>query len=952
MTEDPRPVTEQISEISARYPDRVALSANERQLSYRELDLHADRLAGYLAAFGVGPGGSVAICMERSFDWVVAALAIMRAGAAYIPLDSAWPDARLCFAIDNSGASVLLGRAALLDRLMVKARGIDPRRDAAAIAAALAVKPTPISPKSLAYVIYTSGSTGNPKGVEITHSNLAHLVQWHRDAFGVTEQDRASHLAGLGFDAAVWELWPHLSDGATVCLADDAVRSSAELMQQWMIRERVTIGFVPTVHAKAMMAMEWPGKTALRFLLTGGEALHHTPPAGLPFKVVNNYGPTECTVVATSSVLESGSPVAPAIGRPINGATVYLLNEEGDPVPDGGVGEIYIGGNGVGRGYRNLPDLNQRSFLPDPFAPAPDARMYRTGDRGMRRPDGEIEFRGRLDRQTKIRGQRIELDEIDHVLARHPSIEFATVTTHSSGRGENRLVGYVLPRKEVCVPSTHEIQMHLLRTLPEYMIPDVFVQLEALPLSASGKLDLSLLPRPTAANLLEGASPKAPYSPTAEKLLQIIRELLEKDNITVEDNFFLAGGHSLLGMQLLMRLRKSFGVDVTLRQLFEAPSAELLAIPIEDMLRQSRLKAIWQDVLRQEQVNLDDDFFSLGGNPALTATLRRRIAAELGREIPTVELMRNCTIRKQAELMQVQPKGTPALPPGVVALRKSGTGHKIFWVHYLNADLANLIGDDQSFFSVGLTAEDFVSLGRAPTLQSIAACFIDKILATQAEGPYTIGGLCVGGILAYEIASQLQAAGREVSLLVLLDPPNPSYLDSCDSLARKLHYVQYALRRAERLGPRITFTYVREHLFKYVARSLNLKSTRTERSIAQQMIEAAAFEYRPRRYDGKVLLLLASERAPHVNFLPGWEAVIPGNLHTQYVDGHHRELTRAPHARRVADAIIRQLSLAGEQSQLNGPGSFSGSLEILEVEQTEDAELKEKLRRVRDQRTA
>ena len=494
--------------------------------------------------------------------------------------------------------------------------------------------------------------------------------------------------------------------------------------------------------------------------------------------------------------------------------------------------------------------------------------------------------------------------------------------------------------------------MHLLQTLPEYMIPDLFVQLEALPLSANGKLDLSILPRPTAANLLEGANAKAPNSPTAEKLLQIIRELLEKDSITVEDNFFLAGGHSLLGMQLLMRLRKAFGVDVTLRQLFEAPSAELLAIPVEDMLRQSRLTAIWRDVLGQEHVSLDDDFFSLGGNPALTATLRRRIAAELGHEIPTVELMQNRTVRKQAELMQVQPKGTPALPPGVLALRNSGTGHKIFWVHYLNTDLANLIGDDQSFFSVALTAEDFVSLGRAPTLQRIAACFLGKILATQAEGPYTIGGLCVGGILAYEIASQLQAAGREVSLLVLLDPPNPSYLASCDSLARKLHYVQYALRRAERLGPRITFTYVREHLFKYVARSLRLKSTRTERGIAQQMIEAAAFEYRPRRYDGKVLLLLASERAPHVNFLPGWQAVIPGNLHTQYVDGHHRELTRAPHARRVADAIIRQLSLAGEESQLNGPGSFGGSLEIMEVEQAESAELKDTSRREPDQKTA
>ena len=290
-------------------------------------------------------------------------------------------------------------------------------------------------------MIYTSGSTGVPKGVEITHANLSHLVRWHRDTFSVTRQDRASHLAGLGFDAAVWEIWPHLAAGATVCLADDAVRSSPELMQQWMIRERVTIGFVPTVHAAPMMAMEWPATTALRVLLTGGDVLHHAPPAQLPFDVVNNYGPTECTVVATSSVLKPGSHGAPPIGRPIAGTSVYLLDEYGEQVPDGSTGEIYIGGSGVGRGYRNLPESTERSFLPDPFAGASGARMYRTGDRGVRRPDGEIEFRGRLDRQTKIRGQRVELDEIGSILTHHPSIDFATAITNISEGGENRTCG-------------------------------------------------------------------------------------------------------------------------------------------------------------------------------------------------------------------------------------------------------------------------------------------------------------------------------------------------------------------------------------------------------------------------------------------------------------------------------------------------------------------------------
>ena len=370
-----------------------------------------------------------------------------------------------------------------------------------------------------------------------------------------------------------------------------------------MIRERVTIGFVPTVHVEAMMAMEWPAATALRLLLTGGDTLHHAPPVHLPFQVVNNYGPTECTVVATSSLLRSGSHGAPPTGRPIAGASVYLPNEEGEQVPDGSLGEIYIGGTGVGRGYRNLPDSNERSFLPDPFAGAPGACMYRTGDRGVRRPDGEIEFRGRLDRQTKIRGQRVELDEISGILTQHPSIDFATAITNRPAGGEDQLVGYVLPRKGACLPTANELQMHLLRSLPEYMIPGVFVQLDALPLSANGKLDLKMLPKPTAANLLEGAA-KAPASPMAEKLLTIVREPLENNAVTVEDNFFLAGGHSLLGMQLLTRLRSTVGVDMTLRQLFEAPSVERLAISVEHMLGQSRLAAIWGDVLGQKHVGL------------------------------------------------------------------------------------------------------------------------------------------------------------------------------------------------------------------------------------------------------------------------------------------------------------------------------------------------------------
>ena len=563
LTANLQPAPELISEFTNDHSQSVALRHQGREVTFAEFDSRANQFASYLAQRGVQPGGTVAICAERSIEWIVAALGIMQAGAAYVPLDASWPDDRLRYAVNDSGADVLVAHAEVLDRLSVKATGVDPWRDRELIAAAPAFQARPLQQESLAYLIYTSGSTGVPKGVEITHANLSHLIKWHWEAFKVTRHDRASHVAGLGFDAAVWEIWPSLAAGATLCIIDDDLRSSPELIQQWIIRERVTISFVPTVHTRPMTALAWPSETKLRLLLTGGDALHHSPPAGLPFEVVNNYGPTECTVVATSGFIKPQSPGVPSIGRAIAGATVYLLDETGAEVADGSVGEMYIGGTGVGRGYRNLPEITERAFLRDPFASSPDARMYRSGDRALRRPDGEIEFRGRVDRQAKIRGYRIELDEVASVLAHHPDIEFATATIHTPEGGENQLAAYVLPKQNASVPTVEDLQEHLQRSLPEYMVPAIFVRLNAVPLSPNGKVDLAQLPAVAEGNRLEKSVGRVASSPVEEKLLTMLRALLENDSIGPEDNIFLAGGHSLLGMQLVIRLRNTFGVDVT-----------------------------------------------------------------------------------------------------------------------------------------------------------------------------------------------------------------------------------------------------------------------------------------------------------------------------------------------------------------------------------------------------
>ncbi len=859
MQASARPVPEQISKIRRDYPHSIALSYGNRRLNYEEFDRSADRFAGYLMQLGVAPGGTVAICMERSFDWIIAALGIMRAGAAYVPLDSAWPDSRLRFAVKDSGATVLVARAAVLGRLSGEARGIDPCRDGAAIAATPTAARRPIEPESLAYVIYTSGSTGVPKGVEITHANLAHLTQWHQDAFGVTYQDRASHLAGLGFDAAAWELWPNLAAGATMCLANDTVRSSPELLQQWMIQERVTIGFVPTVHAAPMMAMAWPASTALRLLLTGGDVLHHTPAVRLPFDVVNNYGPTECTVVATSAVVKPGSHERPTIGCPIAGASVYLLDEYGGQVPDGSSGEIYIGGNGVARGYRNLPDSTERNFLPDPFSGAPAARMYRTGDLGIRRPDGEIEFHGRLDRQTKIRGQRVELDEIASVLAHHASIDFATAIAKCEKGAENRIVAYLLPKENAPVPTILELQKLLGRSLPDYMIPSMFVRLHQLPISPNGKLDLTMLPKPTDENLLERTAARAPATPIEEELLSIVQQLLENNAVRAEDNLFLAGGHSLFGMQLLMRLRSAFGVNLAVQQLFESPTVERLALLVEAKLEEQRI-----------------------------------------------------TVPQQAQLGCGRLTLAPS--PQAFAPQPPGTRNAIFWVHYFHANLAKAMGDDRPFFNVALALEDLESLRDAPSLQNIAACFVRKILAMQSAGPYIIGGYCLGGILAYEIASQMHAAGHEVPLLFLVDTPadplfyqSPRWNDEQppDRIERVVHLV----KRVAQLGPRESLVKVRLRLLERFR-----PKAKTRFQIIQETVVAAASRYQPKKYDGKVVLLLASDYVH--DFLLEWQTLALRNLQTHYLNGRHLDLLEQ-NVQDLANAMVSHLISTTDKKSLS-----------------------------------
>ena len=416
--------------------------------------------------------------------------------------------------------------------------------------------------------------------MEITHANLSHLINWHLKEFHVTHKDRTSHLASLGFDAAVWETWPTLCAGATLCIVSEPDRLSTDRLQQWLIQEQITISFVPTIQATSLIDKEWPSRTALRFMLTGADVLPRGPRKRIPFVFVNNYGPTECTVVATSGPVMAGSDSNPTIGKPIRGAEIYLLDADCEPVPDGEIGEIYIGGDGVGRGYRNLPEETQFAFLSDPFSFVPGARMYKTGDLGVRRGNGEIEFRGRIDRQVKICGKRVELDEIDSALARHQDISFASTHARVGSRGEIRLIAYVVAKSGGVALSADLLRKHLSQTLPSYMIPAHFVRLPSIPTLTNGKLDQKTLdmgsPFGIGTRLMTGRQ-----SQLGDRLLTVMQELLNDPTLSKADDFFLAGGHSLLGMQLILRIEEEFGAELSLQQILEYPTVNQLSAEIE-----------------------------------------------------------------------------------------------------------------------------------------------------------------------------------------------------------------------------------------------------------------------------------------------------------------------------------------------------------------------------------
>jgi len=580
-----------------RTPDAVALVFEEHHLTYRELNERSNQLAHYLQGQGVGPESLVGVCLERSVEMVIALLGVLKAGGAYVPIDPSHPSERLTYILEDTQLSILLmSRATLAEQLSLSSvQVVDLNTDWLSIAQECLIVPAvpSRSPQHSAYVIYTSGSTGTPKGVQMPHEAISNHMAWMQENLSLTTLDKVPFKTPFSFDASIWEIYAPLLAGAQLVVAAPEGHRDITYLTRLILRKEITV--LQLVPSLFQVFLEAPNIEqycqSLHTLFCGGEVLSTNLQErfwarSLDSKLCNLYGPTETCIDTTSWECEQicDSPTVP-IGRPIANTQVYVLDQAGQPVPVGVPGELHIGGIQLARGYYRRPGLTAERFVPHPFSETPGARLYKTGDLVKYRPDGTLEYLGRLDHQVKLRGFRIELSEIERVLEQHPEVAQAVVVAHGAESTATQLVGYVVPVSDAN-PSSATLRRFLTTQLPEYMVPAALVSLETLPLTPNGKVDRKALPTPEQSLVPQGGDFVPPQSPTEEVLAHIWSQVLGLEALSRHSHFFELGGHSLMATRVISQVRQTFGVEVPLRRLFECPTIAELATAIEAALHE------------------------------------------------------------------------------------------------------------------------------------------------------------------------------------------------------------------------------------------------------------------------------------------------------------------------------------------------------------------------------
>lgn len=577
------------AQASATPTSLAVISGVGARLTYRDLEARSDAIAARLRELGVRPEALVGVCLPRAADMVAALLGVWYAGGAYVPLDPDYPSDRIAYMMRDAGLDLVLTTRALAASMPPGARSVlVDELSAADVPGFARTLDSGATDQNLAYVIYTSGSTGHPKGVQVTRGAVANFLVSMASRPGLSAGDMLAAVTTLSFDIAVLELLLPPTVGATTIVLDHEVSTEGERLAQALSRLGATVMQATPSTWRMLLETGWSAPAGFK-ALCGGESLPPDLAEALTARaseVWNMYGPTETTVWSTCYRLpEGGRPVL--IGRPIDNTRVYVLDPSMSPVPPGVQGEIFIAGAGLARGYLNQPERTAEGFLPDPFSAEPGARMYRTGDLGRYSGEGNVEHRGRADTQVKVRGFRIELGEIEAALTRHGGVYQAAAIVDTSQADDPRIVAYVVPKAQAR-PTHAELRRHLGAWLPSHMIPQHFVDLDALPLTPNRKVDRKRLPpvnrSPTHGTGTPPSRIVPPRTPTERAVVDAWRVVMGRDDVGADANFFDLGGHSVLAIRVVARLKKVLGVPLTLRQFFESPTVDGLSATIDSLL--------------------------------------------------------------------------------------------------------------------------------------------------------------------------------------------------------------------------------------------------------------------------------------------------------------------------------------------------------------------------------
>jgi len=844
----------------ARTPDAVAVEHAGQKLSYCELNERANQLARFLRKRGIALESRVGICLRRSLELPVAILAVLKAGAACVPLDPVYPKERLSYMLADSETPLVLTQPGLLSEVTdfdAEVINLGPEWKEFSDESRENVRSS-VEPDNLAYVIYTSGSTGKPRGVLLTHGGLVNHNVATAKLFDITPADRMAQFASISFDIAIEEIFPTWISGGTLVVREENASLAVGDFLRWIDENRVTSLDLPTAYWHELVrelsesSLRLP--KSLRLIIVGGEKANSGALitwqrlAGPRVRWVNTYGPTETSVIVTSyePTASDEIPAVLPIGRPIANTKIYILNRSLQPLPIGIAGDLYVSGSGLARGYLNRPEITAEKFVADPFSNEPGARMYKTGDLARYLPNGDIEFAGRTDDQVKIRGYRVELEEIEAVLGSHPGVHEVVVIARENSSGEKSLVAYLVPSREQ-VPTASELRSYLKKKLPSYMVPAAVVLLESMPKTPNGKVDKRALPAPNAADFAATQEYIAPASELESKLASIWELVLDKRPVGIRDNFFELGGHSLLAARLMHRIEQQLGQRLPLASLLQAPTVEELAT----LLTQDAFSSSW------------------------------------------------------SSLVALQPQGSR--PPFFCV---HGVGGNVLGFR----DLVRHLGDDQPFYALQPQGLD----GKQECLTSVsemAARYLKEIRRVQPEGPYRIGGYSFGGLVAYEMARMLQSHGEQVALLALFD----TYPGQDESRGAQLKSLM-----SLPIKERVTFLAKKGSFALMTLRKrIELRMLPRALRNVRQACSKAANKYEIQPYNGRVTLFRVREKSADTLNDPYaiWWRVARQGVELREINGDHLSLLKEPQVRFLAQELADCLNHSAKETSLVAAGA-------------------------------